>query len=86
MLRTINRALTTAVADGYVIKVEGGLTICDSKSGGRITGGNNSGFGGGVVVEDGGKFTLESGTITGNSARDIGGEMLWAAWKRPSRM
>ncbi len=70
---SINRALTQAAENGNVLTVNGGnLTIRDSQGGGSIKGGNNSAAGGGVVV-NGGSFTLESGTITGNSTDSNGG-------------
>jgi len=77
--KKIDRGLSSAISEGYVIKVEGDLTINDSASGGKITGGNNSdssfGMGGGgvIVSTSSGKFTLNSGTITGNKAALGGG-------------
>lgn len=65
-----------------VITVDGGkLTIKDSseKQTGTITGGNADGLyhenkvGGGVYVDNGGKLTLDGGSITGNNARENGG-------------
>ncbi len=68
---TIDRGLsnTLAVEDGYVISVRGTLTITDSRTGGKITGGNNIGIGscGGVYVYSG-TFIMNGGTISGNDA------------------
>ena len=65
---TINRNLTAAVSNGYVIRVEGTLTINDSSDSntGTITGGYNSYQGGGVYVS--GNFTMNGGTISNNTA------------------
>ncbi len=68
---TIDRGLTTETEDGYVIMVNGNLTLKDSSDGtpGKITGGNNSyQYGGGVYVSNGGTFTMTGGTISGNTA------------------
>ncbi len=71
----INRQLTEATTNGCVIKVEGNLTVKDSATGGSITGGNNSGNGGGVNVASG-SFTLLGGNISGNNAANGGGVYL----------
>ena len=71
----INSQITQAKNNGYVIKVEGNLTVKDTASGGSITGGNNTGNGGGVYVASG-SFTLLSGNITGNTAANGGGVYL----------
>ena len=67
---TIDRALADAEDDGYVIKVVGTLTLTDASDAktGAITGGNTAQYGGGVYVESDGAFTMEGGTISGNSA------------------
>lgn len=63
--KTINRnAGTNAIENGYVIRVDGNLTISGN---GTITGGNNNDSGGGVFVADGGTFTMNGGTISGNT-------------------
>ena len=51
---TIDRGLAgkDAVKNGFVIGVQGSLTLKDSRSGGKITGGNNTGSGGGVLDDD----------------------------------
>ena len=70
---TLNRNLTSGVSGGNVITVEGNLTVKDSSnpSTGKITGGKNSGqYGGGVLVNSGAVFTLESGSVTGNTITD----------------
>ena len=88
----IDRGLTTATDNGYVIKNAGNLTICDSYTGtdrthvitvngenhtidgGLITGGyNESYYYSGGIFNDGGRLTLESGTIAGNIAKNNGG-------------
>ena len=67
----INRKLTSAITDGYVIKVTGGtLTITGT---GQITGGNNNGNGGGIHIADGGTLLFSGGNITGNTAANGGG-------------
>ena len=63
---TIDRALTSAVADGSVIINNGVLAIMDETGNGKIKGGYNSGNGGGIV--NNGTFTLYGGKITGNHA------------------
>ena len=76
----IDRKLTEAQRAGYVIFVEGDLTIrdTDSDNTGTITGGYNESSGsanldtaGGISVV-GGKLTLESGNIAGNTAGGSG--------------
>lgn len=71
---TINRGLTSAAENGYVLKVEGNLTLTDSSTdkAGKITGGCNRGKGGGVYVY-GGTLNMRGGTITGNTATNVGG-------------
>ena len=63
---TIDRALTSAVANGSVIVNNGVLAIMDEAGNGEIRGGYNSGNGGGIV--NNGTFTLYGGKITGNHA------------------
>ena len=71
---TINRALTNSTTNGYVILVgsntnsTASLTINDSGSGGCITGGKNSGNGGGVYIYTKASLILNGGSITGNTA------------------
>ena len=78
---SIDRGLSgkDAVNNGYVIEVNGALTVTDSSAteqnptgSGRITGGNTTDFGGGVYV-DGGSLILESGSISGNASENSGG-------------
>ena len=72
----IDRALTASKSEGYVIGVAGegaSLTVTDSTGGGTITGGANSGYGGGVYVENNAVFILNGGTISGNKAPRGGG-------------
>lgn len=60
--------------NGSVVVVNGELTIKDSSSGGKITGGNALGSkGGGVLVKTGGSLQLLSGAVTGNTAPYGGG-------------
>ena len=76
----VDRNLTEAKASGVVIIVRGDLTLTDSSATdeektngtGKITGGNNTYSGGGVYVYDG-SFTMEGGSIEGNTANDYGG-------------
>ena len=75
---TIDRGLagSDAVNDGYVIKVEGDLTLTDGsdEKTGTITGGNNSSYYcGGVFVKGTGTFTMNGGTISGNKTENSGG-------------
>ena len=67
---TISRNLSEAIADGSVFYVEGSLEIIDTSDEGEggdgvITGGNSTGYGGGIVVENG-TLKLTSGEISGN--------------------
>ena len=81
---TIDRGLggSAPVENGYVIFVrEGGvLTLTDStKSPGKITGGANTGNGGGVFCEDGAALTVTGGVvISGNTAKNGAGIYLGA--------
>ena len=77
---SIDRKLTEAQRAGYVIFVQGDLTIrdTDGDNTGTITGGYNESSGsanldtaGGISVV-GGKLTLESGNIAGNTAGGSG--------------
>ena len=71
----IDRGLTAATSDGFVLIVNGSLTLNDTipnsthtntnlPAGGVITGGNASGNGGGVYLN--GSFSMNGGTIYGN--------------------
>ena len=66
---TLNRNRTAEEADGYVIKVESGasLTIIN----GTITGGWNSGSGGGIYSE--GALTLNGVVVVNNNCHVLGG-------------
>ncbi len=68
---TINRHLTAAVERGFVIDVDGTLTLMDSAGSGTITGGYNSYAGGGIFVS--GTLNLQGGAITGNRTNNCGG-------------
>ena len=71
---TLKRQMTAADANGQVIYIADGgkLTITDSGTGGKITGGWAN-QGGGVYVHRGGELTMSGGTITGNRAAVFGG-------------
>ena len=72
--RTIRRSVSDYLADGYVIKNEGTLTIQNSGGGeGYITGGKNSGNGGGIYNTSTGFLTVTGGRILDNSATGNGG-------------
>lgn len=64
--QTLNRNLASAVSNGFIIKNEGTLIILDSGTGGSITGGFNSGDGGGIY--NNGNLTITGGNITSNRA------------------
>ena len=66
--KIINRGLTSATNNGFVIKNEGTLTINGS---GTITGGNNTSHGGGIYSSS--NLTINGGSITENSATYGGG-------------
>ena len=82
----LNRGLTGASADGYVISVSGALTISDSRPdsshntlspGGKIKGGNSTN-GGGVYVASGGSLAMTGGEIMDNTAETAGGGVYLA--------
>ena len=70
---TIDRALTAPAEDGSVIFNYGTLTIKDSGTGGKITGGNYSDVMGGGGIHNRGTLALTGGTISGNTAQCGGG-------------
>ncbi len=78
---TLNRALTAPAANGSVIINNGTLAIMDNAGNGKITGGNTSTIGGGVL--NNGAFTLYGGEITGNTATDAGGGVYNTAYELP---
>lgn len=69
---TIDRGLAgqNAVANGYVFLVKGTLQLSGT---GSVTGGNNTGNGGGVYVEPSGSFMINGGIISGSTATTNGG-------------
>ena len=68
---SIDRNLSAAASNGYVIKVlSGALTITGS---GQITGGNSLDKAGGILVSSNGSLTLAGGSVTGNTAGSYGG-------------
>lgn len=75
--KTIDRGLAegASVLNGYVIIVNGSLSLEDSQGTGAVTGGKKSGAigGGGVCVAPNGTFIMNSGTIRGNKAEGGGG-------------
>ena len=80
---TIDRAMTAATSNGYVMNIVGTLTVNDSSnpSTGKITGGwNSDGYGGCANIESGGTLTLNSGTITGNKIERSQGEAKGGAF------
>ena len=68
--RGLDQSVLSATGAGFVLKVASGasVTITGSTTRGEIKGGNNTGFGGGIVVEGGGKLTLGNVLIGGNKA------------------
>ncbi|MBQ6346128.1 MAG: InlB B-repeat-containing protein, partial [Clostridia bacterium] len=74
---TIDRCAGNTAAEGakvFAVAMGGNLTLKDTGAGGKVTGGYPlNGAGGGVTVDDGGEFTLEGGSITGNRAQLGGG-------------
>ncbi len=73
---TLSRSIEAAADDGQVIAVKNGgqLTVTDSSAdkSGTITGGWAK-MGGGILVNAGGELTIQGGTITGNTASELGG-------------
>ena len=65
----INRGLGAATADGYVIRVDGDLIL----NNGTVTGGNNTGDGGGIYLFDGGSLITNNVTVSSNHAQNGGG-------------
>ncbi len=80
---TINRGLSVDTPDGEVIRVEGGgtLILTDSTdTPGTITGGANTGNGGGVLCDDNAALTVTGGVkIVNNRASNGAGIYLGAA-------
>ncbi len=69
-----NCASSETVSGGEAFDVKGTLVVTDGSTAkkGKITGGNGI-DGGGIHVESGGMFSLASGNISGNKARNGGG-------------
>ncbi len=76
---TIDRGLTSAVANGYVIKVAGTLTLTDSSTGGTVKGGMHDEYTSCVYVPNGGTFTLAGGTLIGNTS-NVGNRAVYVAF------
>ena len=70
---TLSRGLNDAEENGNVITVNGSLTIEDSGTGGKITGGWNQLIGGGGIRMKGDSLVLNGGSITGNKTTGDGG-------------
>lgn len=81
--RVIDRNLSAPGDDGGVIYVYGKLEIVDmaGSQSGKITGGKSN-RGGGVIVANGGEFTLTGGQITGNRAGSGAGVLVTGANSR----
>ena len=73
---TLNRGLSSPVEGGTVMVVWGKLTVWDTWGGGKITGGCESGSGGGIYVGKGGNLMLYNGTVCNNRAKNGGGVMV----------
>lgn len=73
---TLNRGLTSPVEGGVVLVVWGKLEVWDTWGGGKITGGYDSGNGGGIYVGKGGDLLLDRGTVCNNHAKNGGGVMV----------
>ena len=79
----LNGHTLTGTGTGSVIRVVGTLTIQDSRTGGKITGGNakktdasimnNTYNGGAIYVDENATLSMTGGTITGNKAFNGGG-------------
>ena len=69
---TIDRGLTSAITNGMVIRVAGSLTVTDSGTGGKIKGGMDSENNVSCVMvysdNGGAAFTLQGGTLIGNTS------------------
>ncbi|RKJ80616.1 hypothetical protein D7X33_05775 [Butyricicoccus sp. 1XD8-22] len=85
--KTLSRNLDTPQGNGHVIEIEPGttLTLTDTSTGkdGKLTGGNTTGDGGGILHK-GKTFYFEGGKITGNSAQNGGG--IWVSGTSGSTM
>ena len=77
---TIDRNMTEATSDGWVIKVNSGasLTIRDTAGGGTITGGWST-FSGAGIVSSSATLNIEGGTISGCRTTNQGGSAIKAS-------
>ncbi len=77
----IDRQLTAAAENGYVLRVDGTLTLKGSSdsSGNRITGGYNSGSGGGIFINSGAVFTMSDVHVYKNRTQQDGGGIYQAS-------
>ena len=80
--KTLSRNLNTPQQNGHVIEIEQGaiFTLTDNSTGkdGKLTGGNTTGDGGGILHR-GNEFYFRGGKITGNKAKNGGG--IWDSGK-----
>ena len=83
---SIDRQLTAAAENGYVLRVDGTLTLNGSSdsSGNRITGGYNSGNGGGIFINSGAVFTMSDVHIYKNRTQQDGGGIYQASGSESS--
>ena len=73
---TLDRNLERRIdVDGAAIRLLSGamLTVMDSGTGGKVTGGNTLLSGGGVLVVSGSRLDLKGGSVTGNKSMASGG-------------
>ena len=73
---TINRQLTSAVADGSVFIIDGNFLL---RGTGTVCGGNTTGNGGAILANDGATVAVRGGTITCNHADGNGGAIYQSA-------
>lgn len=66
---TVDRNLKSSKANGYILVVNGTLTLKDTQGGGTLTGGYDTEAGGISVY--GGTFTMEGGTVSGNRGAGV---------------
>ena len=83
---SIDRQLTAAAENGYVLRVDGTLTLKGSSdsSGNRITGGYNSGNGGGIFINSGAVFTMSDVHVYKNRTQQDGGGIYQASGSESS--
>ena len=67
---TISRGLSSPADNGNVFTVRGSISISGA---GTITGGNNTGAGGGIIIDGGSCYLMKSAVISGNASGLYGG-------------